>query len=168
MTASSLKARHPVKGLLRFGVRLPLWLYRAHLGWLLGERFLRLTHVGRKSGRPHQTVLEVVDHDRATDSYIVTSGWGEKSDWFQNVLKTPQVAIDVGRRRLNVTAEHLSIDEAEQWLFNYAQAHPRTFQSLAKFMTSETLGTTREECRRVAEAVPVVAFRPSRGSADSE
>jgi deazaflavin-dependent oxidoreductase (nitroreductase family) len=160
MMTSSLSAKHPVKGWLRLGVRMPLWLYRAHLGWLLGERFLRLTHSGRKSGQPRQTVLEVVDHDRATDSYIVTSGWGEKSDWYQNVLKTPQVKIDVGRRHLNVTAEHLSIDEAEQWLFNYAQVHPRTFQTLARFMTGEALGITREECRRVAEAVPVIAFRP--------
>jgi deazaflavin-dependent oxidoreductase (nitroreductase family) len=157
---STLSAKHPVKGLLRFGVRLPLWLYRAHLGRLLGERFLRLTHIGRKSGKPHETVIEVVDHDRTTDAYIVTSGWGEKSDWYQNILKTPQVVIDVGHRHLTVTAEHLSIDEAEQWLFNYARAHPRTFQGLAKFMIGEKLGTTRADCRRVAEAVPVVAFRP--------
>jgi hypothetical protein len=27
-------------GLLRFGLRLPIWLYRLHLGWLLGNRFL--------------------------------------------------------------------------------------------------------------------------------
>jgi hypothetical protein len=41
-----------------------------------------------------------------------------------------------------VPAEHLAIDEAERWLFNYAQAHPRTCQSLAKFMMGQTLGTT--------------------------
>jgi deazaflavin-dependent oxidoreductase (nitroreductase family) len=155
-----LSAKHPVKGWLRFGVRLPLWLYRLHLGWLLGERFLRLTHIGRKSGQPRQNVLEVVDHDQATDSYVVTSGWGEKSDWYQNVLKAPQVKIDVGHRHLNVTAEHLATDEAEQWLFNYAQVHPRTFQRLAKFITGEASGITREDCRRVAQAVPVIAFRP--------
>lgn len=156
---STLSAKHPVKGLLRFGVRLPLWLYRAHLGWLLGERFLRLTHIGRKSGQPRQTVLEVVDHDRATDSYIVTSGWGEKSDWFQNTLKTPQVVIDVGRRRLAVRADRLPIDEAEQWLLNYAQRHPRTFRELARLMTGKSLSGTREDCHRVSEAVPVVVFR---------
>jgi deazaflavin-dependent oxidoreductase (nitroreductase family) len=159
-TISHLAAQHPVRGLLRFGVRLPLWLYRLHLGWLLGERLLRLTHIGRKSGQPRQTVLEVVDHDRTSDSYIVTSGWGEKSDWYQNILKTPQVRIDVGRRHLNVTAELLSKDEAEQWLFNYAQAHARTFQSLVKFMIGEMQGTARDKCQRLAETMPVVAFRP--------
>ena len=161
---STLSTKHPVKGWLRLSVRLPLWLYRLHLGRLLGERFLRLTHTGRKSGQPHQTVLEVVDHDRATDRYIVASGWGGKSDWYQNVLRTLLVKIDVGGRHLNVTAEHLSIDDAEQWLFNYAQAHPRAFENLAKFMTGETLGVTREECRRVAETVPAIAFRPRQES----
>jgi deazaflavin-dependent oxidoreductase (nitroreductase family) len=157
--ATPLSVKHPVKGLLRFGVRLPLLLYRARLGWLLGERFLRLTHIGRKSGQPHQTVVEVVDHDPVTDSYIVASGWGEKADWFQNLQKTPEVVIDVGRRRLNVKAERLSIDQAEQWLLNYARDHPRTFHELARFMTGKNLNGTPEDCRLLAEAVPVVAFR---------
>ncbi len=159
-TTSYLAARHPVRGLLRFGVKLPLWLYRAHLGWLLGERFLMLTHFGRKSGRPRETVLEVVDHDRATDSYVVASGWGEKPDWFQNVLKTPNVTIRVGLRQLDVKAERLTVDEAEQWLLNYARQHPRTFRELARFMTGEALASTRADCHRVSEAVPIVAFRP--------
>ena len=37
---------------LRLGLRLPIWLYRLHLSWLLGERFLLLTHTGRNSGLP--------------------------------------------------------------------------------------------------------------------
>ena len=77
-----------------------------------------------------------------------------------NVLGTSQVTIDVGRRHLNVTAAHMTIDEAERWRFNYAQAHPPTFRNMAKFITGEHLDTTREECRRLAAAVPVVAFRP--------
>ena len=37
----------------------PARLYDAGLGWLLGERFLCLTHVGRRSGHRYRTVLEV-------------------------------------------------------------------------------------------------------------
>ena len=158
--STHLATEHPVRGLLRFGVRLPLWLYRAHLGWMLGERFLRLTHIGRKSGKPHQTVLEVVDRDQATDSYIVTSGWGEKSDWFLNVQKTPDVVIDVGRRRFQVKAVPLPVDEAAQWLIHYARQHPLTFRELSRVMLGEALSGTPEDCRRLAESVPAVAFRP--------
>lgn len=49
------------RGLLRLGFRLPIWLYRLNLGWILGERFLLLTHTGRKSGLVRQTVIEVYD-----------------------------------------------------------------------------------------------------------
>lgn len=47
----------PPRGLLRLAARLPLWLYRAGLGWLLSNRFLMLTHIGRKSGLPRQVVV---------------------------------------------------------------------------------------------------------------
>jgi hypothetical protein len=55
-------------------------LFRLHLGWLLMGQFLLLTHVGRKSGLPHQMILEVLLHDRAKDVYYVMAGWGEQSD----------------------------------------------------------------------------------------
>ena len=50
-----------------FIFRLPLPLYRAGWGWLfLGRTFLVLTHVGRKSGRPHATAAMVLAEDKAT------------------------------------------------------------------------------------------------------
>src|SRR5437899_3609544 len=68
-------------GLLRLCLRLPIWLYRLRCGWVLNSRFLLLTHSGRRSGLPRQTVLEVVHYDRATETYVIASGWGEKPDW---------------------------------------------------------------------------------------
>ena len=44
-------------GVLKWGYNLPIALYRVRLGWLLGHRFLLLTHQGRKTGRILQTVL---------------------------------------------------------------------------------------------------------------
>src|SRR5215212_2285634 len=38
-------------GALRLAFRLPIYLYRLDLGWLLGHRFLLLVHRGRESGR---------------------------------------------------------------------------------------------------------------------
>ncbi len=65
---------HPPDKALRFGLRLPIWLYRMKLGWLLGNHFLLLVHIGRKSGKSRQTVIEVVQHDKKTDTYYVVSG----------------------------------------------------------------------------------------------
>jgi hypothetical protein len=83
------------RGFGRFLFRLPIILYQIHLGFLFGRRFLLLTHVGRKSGRPHKTVIEVVKSDPASNIYYVVSGWGEKSDWYQNIIIHPNVMIQV-------------------------------------------------------------------------
>src|SRR5579885_2788029 len=104
---------------MRTLMRLPLWLYRAHLGWLLGERFLRLTHRGRRTGALRQTVLEVVAHDRPTDTYVVVSGLGERAQWFRNVQVTPQVTITVGRRQLHMTAVRLDMESAAPIMRDY-------------------------------------------------
>jgi len=39
----------------------------------LGHEFLLLTHVGRRSGRVHQTVLKVLRYDPETGESIVAS-----------------------------------------------------------------------------------------------
>lgn len=79
--SGTLAERFPPTGLLRLLLRLPNCLYRLHLGWLLGSRFLLLAHRGRRSGRWRQTVVEVVQHNPGSDTYFIASGWGEKSNW---------------------------------------------------------------------------------------
>jgi deazaflavin-dependent oxidoreductase (nitroreductase family) len=140
-------------------LRLPIWLYRLRLGWLLGHRFLLLTHVGRKTGLSHQTVVEVVSHNDANDRYVIASGWGEKSDWFRNIQKTPEVRVRVGGRSFQAQATILSVAEAEEELLEYAHKHPAAFRELAKFMMGEHLEATREDCSKLAQSIPLVALQ---------
>ncbi|WFR73002.1 hypothetical protein P9209_03930 [Prescottella defluvii] len=49
----------PPTGWKRRFFRMPITLYRWHLGALLGHRFVLVEHVGRRSGRTRQVVLEV-------------------------------------------------------------------------------------------------------------
>src|SRR5690349_25004115 len=46
--------------------KLPVFLYRLRLGWLLGKRFMQITHVGRHSGKVRRTVLAVLQIGRAS------------------------------------------------------------------------------------------------------
>jgi deazaflavin-dependent oxidoreductase (nitroreductase family) len=78
---------------LRLAFRLPIYLYRLDLGWLLGHRFLLLVHRGRKTGLPHQTVLEVVLYDPSSRESVVVSAWGEDADWYRNIQKCPAIEI---------------------------------------------------------------------------
>lgn len=86
-------------GALRLVFRLPIYLYRFNLGWLLGNRFLLLTHQGRKSGLPRQTILEVILYDQATRESVVLSGRGEKADWYRNIEARPALEVRTGGER---------------------------------------------------------------------
>lgn len=141
---------------------MPIWLYRLNLGWVLGGRFLLLTHTGRKSGLPREAVIEIVDHDETEDVYFVASGWGERSQWFLNIQENPQVGVRVGRRAFEATATRLGEDEAAGVLARYARHHPSAFRTLTKAMVGEALGGAPEDCLRVAKSVPVIAIRPRR------
>jgi len=55
-------------------LRAPARLYDWHAGWLFGRRFLRLTHLGRRSGRLHQTMLEVICDNQETQGVVVIAG----------------------------------------------------------------------------------------------
>ena len=155
MTKSSAR-----RGLARLAFRLPIWLYRLRLGWLLGDRLLLLTHIGRKSGLPRQAVIEVVRHDLATDTYIVASGFGVQVDWFRNIQRNPNVVVQSGRRRLAAVAERLPLDIAADELYEYAQRRPGTFRAITKRLLGQELDGSAESCRRLAADVPVVALRP--------
>jgi deazaflavin-dependent oxidoreductase (nitroreductase family) len=149
------------RGLLRRLARMPILLYRARLGRLLGNRFLMLTHTGRVSGLPRQVVLEVVRHDRETDTYVVASAWGERSDWYRNICQTPEAALTVGRRRLEVVAERLPPEEAERELADYARRYPTAARSLARLMGFQ-VEDAETDFPALARQLPLIAFRPRR------
>lgn len=147
------------RGLARLAFRLPIWLYRFHLGWLLGGRFLMLTHTGRKSGLPRHVVIEVVRHDKPTDTYYVASGWGEKSDWFRNVMKNPDVVVHSGGRKLDMKAQRLSLEDAEKEMLDYNRRHPAMLNELARVM-GYRLDGTEDDVRALGRLVPMVEFKP--------
>lgn len=119
-----------------------------------------LTHTGRKSGKRRHVVVEVVDHDKTTDTYYIASGWGEKSDWFQNIQKTPETSIHVGRRYFGTLAKRLPVKEGEKHVTIYAREHPFAFRELSGIMLEERLDPTPDNARRLADKIPIVALRP--------
>ena len=157
---TKIREVQPPRGMARTLYRLPIKLFRLHLGWLLMGHFLLLTHVGRKSGLPRQTILEVLLHDRAKDVYYVMAGWGEQSDWVKNIEKTPQVEISVGRRHVRALASRLPPEEAESKVIAYARQHPHLIRSLPRLLGYRTDGT-EEDLRALARLGIVVAFEPT-------
>jgi deazaflavin-dependent oxidoreductase (nitroreductase family) len=97
-------------GLLRLALRMPLTLFRVGLGDLLNAlRLLILTTRGRKSGQPRHVAVEYRRH--GSKIYMI-SGWGERPDWYQNLLADPLVTIQLGRHTLSALADKVT-DPAE-------------------------------------------------------
>lgn len=147
------------RGLLKWAFGLPCYLYRWHLGWLLGHHCLMITHLGRKTGRRRQTVLEVVQYHPATRECVVVAGYGIQTDWYRNVGVRPALLVQVGRRRYEPKQRMLSTAETLELLANYQQRHPSRFRRLLHLAGHQYNGTP-EGLRRLAALIPGVAFKP--------
>ncbi|SDI25121.1 deazaflavin-dependent oxidoreductase, nitroreductase family [Sinosporangium album] len=138
--------------------RAPIWLYRAGLGWILGNRFAFLATRGRNSGSRRETVVEVADLDRYSGTVYVVSGWGERSDWYRNLRAAPAVEIRVGSRRLEAP-HHRRLGPAETLalLIRYGDAHPWEWKYLAPRLGLDGIPTRPDE----VEHVRAIAFSPT-------
>lgn len=149
------------KGLLKWIFTLPLYLYRWHLGWLVGHSYLMLTHLGRKTGRRRQTGVEVAHYDPATQECIVVAAWGEQTDWYRNIQAHPALEVQVGSKRYPPVQRFLTFEETWARLCEYREHHPRRLRVLLRFLAGYPYHGSPEELRAIAQVVRCVAFRPA-------
>jgi deazaflavin-dependent oxidoreductase (nitroreductase family) len=152
----------PPAGLKRLLFRAPLWLYRLGLDPLMGGRFLLLNHTGRKSDRPRQTVLEVVDFEPQTGTYYIASGFGKKSDWYQNILKNPDVTVQARGKTKSAEARLLSPSESGQAMVDYAHRNPRAAKQLMRLCGYEVDGSDDDYYIMGQDVIPFIALEPTR------
>jgi deazaflavin-dependent oxidoreductase (nitroreductase family) len=140
--------------------RAPIHLYRIGLGPLMGGRFLLLNHIGRKSGQVRQAVVEIIRHEPETNSYIIASGFGKKSDWYRNLITTPEATIQVGKKRYQVVAKPLTPEQSAEEMLHYARKHSKAALQLARLIGLEIEDPNDpEEWRTIGrEYVPFVAL----------
>jgi deazaflavin-dependent oxidoreductase (nitroreductase family) len=144
--------------------RAPVKLYRWHLGWLLGSRFCLLTHTGRSSGQPRQTVLEVAGRDPETGAILVASGFGRTSQWYRNISQDARVHVRVGRRSSEALARPFTPDESGRAMALYASRHPRAALQLVRLCGLEAEATEEEFYQVGHDFIPFVALTPTQSS----
>ena len=157
--AEKIKDVQLPRGLARLGWRAPIWFYRLGLGGLLGERFVLINHIGRKSGKPRQAVVEVVQHNKDSGAYVVASGFGEKADWYRNLIAHPEITIQVGRKRMPARAERLPLPQATEVMLDYNHRHPTALRTLSGILGYRTDGS-EADVRFFASIIPIVALTP--------
>jgi deazaflavin-dependent oxidoreductase (nitroreductase family) len=80
----------------------------ARLRRVAGKQTTRLTHYGRKTGKPHEvTIWFVLDGDKL---YIGTANVNRQ--WVPNVQKTPKIKLSMGDESFSGTVRFLT-DRAE-------------------------------------------------------
>ena len=136
-----------------------LWRYR--LGWLAGHSLLVLTHVGRRTGRQHRTVLYVQRYDRKTHEATVVSVWGE-SQWLRNIRVHPAVGVDIALQRYVPEQRFLSTDEIFEIEKRFRRRHRIIAWGQARLM-GWPWPATNEELLALSAQLRGVAFRPTSG-----
>lgn len=97
-------------GLVRWALRAPLLAYRLGLGDIMNAIHLMvLTTRGRKSGQPRHTPIEYRRH--GSKIYLI-SGWGERPQWYQNLLADPLATVQLGNQNVSALADPVT-DPAE-------------------------------------------------------
>ena len=136
-------------------MRMPIPLYRAGLGWMLGPRLVMIEHLGRVSHEPRYVVVEVVERER--NVLRVASGFGDRSQWYRNLRANGVAYLSTGRaRRVRSAVRLLDRTESNAVLSRYAVAHPDAWRHLSSAIDFDAGGGDAH--------IPIVEFTPPVGS----
>ena len=121
MTSAQIQGRpYPplVARLARVAIAAHVALYRFSGGKVGGHAqympVLLLTTIGRKSGKPHTTALVYLLDG---EDFVVTASNGGQArlpNWWFNLRTSKQAQIEVGRRRLRVSAQEANGEERQR------------------------------------------------------
>jgi deazaflavin-dependent oxidoreductase (nitroreductase family) len=140
--------------------RLPLNAYRHDAGGLLGHTFLQFTHIGRKSGRPYDSVAMVLRYDQASHEAVICAGWGPETDWVRNLRAGPAVKVQIGRESFTPDHRFLTDDEAFEVVAQFRREHPRRLRLISTILGWDDL---RDDAtvRQFIHSHPFIAFHPA-------
>lgn len=120
-----------------------------------------IEHRGRRSGKLYRTVVEVVGRSPDKAEWFVVSGFGTRTDWYQNLTAGGLEAIWLGSRRVQARIRFPDDTEAGGILSRYERAHPGTARRLLDHLGLSYDGTDSGRIAMMAE-LPMVAFEPIR------
>lgn len=138
--------------------KLPVFLYRLNLGWLLGMRFMQLTHVGRRSGKVRRTILAVLRFDKETKEIYAVSAW-RGSDWYYNIQASPALQVESGFVRYTPQQRTLSPEEITTAFLEYRKQRP-VFSRMVCRIPGWKWDSSYEEFLELARILRGVAFKP--------
>jgi deazaflavin-dependent oxidoreductase (nitroreductase family) len=139
-------------------MRAPVALYRIRIGryalgelllWVFGHPHIRVSHVGRRTGKTRQVLLEVIHHDSRSGERFVAAMWGPESDWYRNLCVADAIEVETAGRRFAPIQRMVGLQEAQERLDGYQRRNP-VWSRICKMFIRRPFK---------AEAMPIVGFR---------
>jgi deazaflavin-dependent oxidoreductase (nitroreductase family) len=155
-----VREKRKARGIGRWFSKWPVWVYRLHLGWLLGYRFLLVTHCGRRSGKMRQTGVMVLHYDSYCQRACAVAG-SQSADWYRNLQAAPAVEIAIGRERYRPEQKLLEAHEIAMLLKWSRRHHPFTARVQSWFF-GWPWRASDAELLNLAQSLGGVSFRPAR------
>ncbi len=138
--------------------KLPLFFYHIGLGWIFGKRFMVLKHVGRKTGKAHESVLAVLAFDPKTQEIKAVSPWST-SNWFRNIQAAPAVEVQTAGVRYVPQQRFLCPEEIASAFIELRERYP-VFSRMVARIPGWNIGSTYDEFLQLARTLRGVAFLP--------
>ena len=147
--------------LLKFFFKVPVWMHKIGFGgWekLIGAEWMLITTRGRKSGKPRDAMVDVMDYDAASDTYYIEAAYGERADWYKNMQVNPVFEARVGRRKFSATATPLSNEGAGELMVKFFRKKPAYTRSVMAMVGMKFEG--EEELRVLGSKLTLLAVKP--------
>lgn len=138
--------------------KLPNLLYQLQMGWLLGNRFMQITHIGRRSGKIRKTILAVLRFNPQTQEILAVSAW-KGSDWYYNIQASPALQVESGRVHYVPQQRTLSPEEIAAAFVEYCEQYP-IFSRIICRIPGWKWDSSYEEFLELARTLHGVAFQP--------
>jgi deazaflavin-dependent oxidoreductase (nitroreductase family) len=143
--------------------RIPLRLHRLGIRGierLIGIDWIVLTTRGRRSGRPHEVMLDVVGHDAARETFYVQPADGRRADWVRNATADPRVTVEASGQRFAARVDDVTGAEGAEAVLRFIRAHPWYSRMIVWFVGYvERIDVPDAELRTRLLDTPVFAIR---------
>jgi deazaflavin-dependent oxidoreductase (nitroreductase family) len=143
--------------------RLPLWLRRHGIrGYerVLGIEWIVVTTRGRRSGRPHTVVLDVVGRDGAGGGWFVQPAAPDAA-WVRNVRADPRVLVEADGRETPADAVEITGADGAEVVLRFIRTHPLYARLVVRLVGYVRDVDVRDDALRTElTSVIVFALRP--------
>ena len=147
--------------LQKFFFKIPVWVHKLGFGgWerIIGAQWMLISAVGRKSGKPRETMVDVMDYDAASDTYYIEAAYGSRADWVKNIEANPRFHAQVGRRKFYALLSALSNENAGELMVKFYRAKPAYTRSVMA-MVGMTF-TNEDDLRALGSKLTLFAVKP--------